>query len=62
MKSLRINCQLFLYHTKPYKEVFLLRLFGELSFAQIAALFHKTESWARVTYYRAKGKIKEGLP
>ena len=47
---------------EPYKEVFLLRLFGELSFAQIAALFHKTESWARVTYYRAKGKIKEGLP
>ena len=32
---------------EPYKEVFLLRLFGELSFAQIAALFHKTESWAR---------------
>ena len=47
---------------EPYKEVFLLRLFGELSFAQIAALFHKTESWARVTYYREKGKIKEGLP
>lgn len=44
---------------EPYKEVFLLRLFGELSFAQIAALFGKTESWARVTYHRARLKIKE---
>lgn len=47
---------------EPYKEVFSLRTFGELSFLQIAALFGKTESWARVTYYRAKCKIKEELP
>lgn len=47
---------------EPYKEVFLLRLFGELSFRQIAALFHKTEGWARVTYHRARLKIKEGMP
>lgn len=46
---------------EPYKEVFSLRTFGELSFAQIAELFDKTESWARVTYYRAKLKIKEEL-
>ena len=46
---------------EPYKEVFSLRTFGELSFAQIAELFGKTESWARVTYYRAKLKIKEEL-
>ena len=46
---------------EPYKEVFTLRLFGELSFAQIAELFEKTESWARVTYYRAKIKLKETL-
>lgn len=46
---------------EPYKEVFSLRLFGELSFAQIATLFGKTESWARVTYHRAKLKIKEDL-
>lgn len=45
----------------PYKEVFWLRTFGELSFAQIAALFSKTESWARVTYYRAKILIKEEI-
>jgi len=52
---------------EPYKEVFTLRVFGELAFSQIAELFGKTESWARVTYHRAKGKIadcmkKEDLP
>lgn len=46
---------------EPYKEVFSLRLFGELSFAQIAELFGKTESWARVTYHRARLKIKEEM-
>lgn len=46
---------------EPYKEVFSLRLFGELSFSQIAELFGKTESWARVTFHRAKLKLKEGL-
>lgn len=46
---------------EPYKEVFHLRTFGELSYTQIAALFGKTESWARVTYYRAKVMIKEEL-
>ena len=44
---------------EPYKEVFWLRTFGELPFAQIGALFGKTESWARVTYYRAKVLIRE---
>ena len=47
---------------EPYKEVFSLRAFGELSFKQIGELFGKTESWARVTYHRAKTKIKEELP
>lgn len=46
---------------EPYKEVFSLRIFGELPFAQIAELFGKTESWARVTFYRAKQKIQEEL-
>lgn len=46
---------------EPYKEVFTLRLFGELSFSQIAELFGKSESWARVIYYRAKLKLKEDL-
>ena len=46
---------------EPYKEVFQLRVFGELSYGQIAAIFHKTESWARVTYHRAKLKIQERM-
>ncbi len=46
---------------EPYKEVFSLRTFGELSFKQIAELFGKTENWARVTYHRAKLKIREEL-
>ena len=46
---------------EPYKEVFSLRTFGELSFKQIGELFGKTENWARVTYHRAKLKIKEEL-
>lgn len=46
---------------EPYKEVFGLRVFGELSFAQIASVFGKTESWARVTYHRARIKIQERM-
>ena len=46
---------------EPYKEVFSLRTFGELPFRQIGALFGKTESWARVTYHRARLKIREEL-
>lgn len=46
---------------EPYKEVFSLRTFGELSFKQIAELFGKTETWARVTYHRARLRIKEDL-
>jgi RNA polymerase sigma-70 factor (ECF subfamily) len=46
---------------EPYKEVFTLRIFGELSFKQIANLFDKTENWACVTYHRARNKILEGM-
>ena len=46
---------------EPYKEVFQLRVFGELSFSQIATIFGKTESWARVTYHRARLKIQERM-
>ena len=46
---------------EPYKEVFSLRTFGELPFADIAQLFGKTESWARVTYYRARKMIGEKM-
>ena len=44
-----------------YKEVFSLRTFGELKFSEIGMLFGKSENWARVTYYRARVKIREEL-
>lgn len=46
---------------EPYKEVFNLRVFGELSFKQIATIYGKTESFARVTYHRAKMMIMNKL-
>ena len=46
---------------EPYKEVFSLRLFGQLSFAQIARVFSKTESLARVTYHRARKMIMDAM-
>ena len=42
---------------EPYKEVFSLRVFGQLGFREIGELFGKTENWACVTFHRAKAKI-----
>lgn len=48
-----------LLHTmaEPYREVFTLRIFGELTFREIADVFGKSESWAKMTFYRAKAKL-----
>lgn len=46
---------------EPYKEVFSLRTFGELSFGEIGRIFGKSDGWARVTYGRAKLKIIEKM-
>jgi len=46
---------------EPYKEVFHLRVFGELSFEKIGFIFGKTENWARVTYHRARLKVQERM-
>ena len=46
---------------EPYREVFELRVFGELSFAQVGQIFRKTENWARVTFHRARAKLKERM-
>ena len=46
---------------EPYKEVFMWRVFAELSFNQIGQIFGKSENWACVTYHRARNKIKERL-
>ena len=45
----------------PYKEVFMWRTLGELSFKEIGKLFHKTENWACVTYHRARKMIQKGM-
>lgn len=44
---------------EPYREVFTLRTFGDLSHRQIGGLFGKSESWARVTYYRARQLLNQ---
>ena len=46
---------------EPYREVFELRVFGELSFREISMIFSKTENWARVTYHRARLKLQERM-
>lgn len=45
----------------PYKEVFMWRVFGELSFKEIADLYGKTDNWACVTYHRARKMIQNRL-
>lgn len=46
---------------EPYKEVFMLSVFGQLSLKDISRIFGKSESWARVTFYRAKQKLSERM-
>ena len=46
---------------EPFREVFTLRVFGELSFREIGIIFKKTENWARVTYHRARLKLRERM-
>ena len=46
---------------EPYREVFYLRVFGELSFGQIAQVFGRTDNWACVTYHRAKKAIQSKM-
>ena len=45
----------------PYKEVFMWRVFGEMSFKEIGALYGKTDNWACVTYHRARKMIQDRL-
>lgn len=47
--------------SEPYKEVFTLRVYGQLTFSQIGQLFGKSDSWARLIYYRAKQQIRREL-
>lgn len=44
---------------EPYKEIVLLRILGGLTFKEIGEIHLKNENWARVTFYRAKLKLRE---
>lgn len=46
---------------EPYKEVFMLRVYADLSFSDIGSLFGKSDGWARVTYHRSRLKIMDSL-
>ena len=46
---------------EPYKEVFYLRVFGELNFKEIGNIFGKTANWACVTFHRARKKIEKEM-
>ena len=46
---------------EPYRETIYLRIYGNLSFAQIGEIMGKTENWARVTFYRGKERLRKEL-
>lgn len=43
----------------PQREVMYLRLSADLSFREIGEIMGQSENWARVTYYRGKGRVLE---
>ena len=49
-------------HSLPelQREVVYLRVFGCLSFREIGDVLGKTETWARVTFYRSKENLRNG--
>ena len=42
---------------EPYKSIFVLHVFGEVKLKELADAYGKSESWARVTFHRAKQQI-----
>lgn len=46
---------------EPYREILYLRLFGDLSFREIADVMGKTENWARVSFYRGKVHLRKEM-
>lgn len=41
------------------REVMYLKLIGDLTFRDIGRILHKSENWARVTFFRGKQKLKK---
>ncbi|MBQ9991699.1 MAG: RNA polymerase sigma factor [Lachnospiraceae bacterium] len=46
---------------EPYVTVCTLRIYGELSYVEISGLFGKSESWAKVTFFRGKTMLIERM-
>lgn len=46
---------------EPYKEVFMLRVYGEMGFKEIGALFGRSANWACVVFHRAQEKIRSKM-
>lgn len=61
-KELALQVHRILHDLKePYKEIFSLRVFGELAFKNIGELFGRSEHWACITYHRAKEMIQNEM-
>ena len=61
-RGLALDAYKALHHLpEPYREAFTLRTFSDLSYREIAEVFGKTESWARVTCYRAKQMLQSAM-
>ena len=46
---------------EDYRDVVILHVYGEISLKEISAMKGKSESWAKVTYYRARQMLKQEL-
>ncbi|MBR6771703.1 MAG: RNA polymerase sigma factor [Lachnospiraceae bacterium] len=46
---------------EPYLSVCTLRIYAELPYAEIASEYGKSESWAKVTFYRGKVMLMERM-
>lgn len=46
---------------EPYRDVLIMRTYGDVPFAQIAAAHGKSESWAKVIYFRGKDRLRKEL-
>ena len=47
--------------SEPYREVFMLRTFCDMKLKEIGELFGKSDTWARVTYHRARLMLREAM-
>lgn len=57
-----MRAHLLVHHlNEPYREVFMLRALGQLSFRDIGEIFGKSDNWACVVYHRARARIKNGM-